>query len=189
MTKGKTKSRTKDNKGSKSKTETIKGRTIYVYLPTENLVLEWKEYAKKQGSSISKFVFEHVQNSIMKEVDSNFVNRAEMYSRIAELEGDLAKARKDNHMLTLVSKKLDDELRSYRSRAFLEPGSSGVLEYERDLIDKLRDRKFISSDTLFPVLGIDPRDSDVTKAILKQLESLEAYGLVSSNYKGWRWLG
>jgi len=101
----------KGNKGSKSKTETIKERAIYVYLPNENLEHEWKKHAKKQGTSISKFVIEHVQNSIMKEVDSDFVDRAEMYSRIAELEGDLARARKDNRMLTLAARSLDDELR------------------------------------------------------------------------------
>ena len=48
----------------KAKTETIKERSIYVYLPSHEMVKAWKKRAKKQGASISKFVIEHVENSL-----------------------------------------------------------------------------------------------------------------------------
>ena len=38
------------------KTETIKQRAIYVYLPSIEMVKRWKELAKSQGASISRFV-------------------------------------------------------------------------------------------------------------------------------------
>jgi hypothetical protein len=53
--------------GKKSKTETIKKRAIYVYLPSEEMVKEWKELAGKTGTSLSKFVIGHVMNSLGKE--------------------------------------------------------------------------------------------------------------------------
>ena len=39
-----------------NKTDTIKKRAIYVYLPSQEMVDRWKESAKLQKASISKFV-------------------------------------------------------------------------------------------------------------------------------------
>ena len=38
-------------------------------------------------------------------------------------------------------------------------------------------------------LGIDPRESDLVKAVSKQLEELEGYGMIKPEGKGWRWIG
>jgi len=48
------------------KTETIKERAIYVYLPSLGMVRDWKSRAEKVGS-ISKFVIERVEDSIRRE--------------------------------------------------------------------------------------------------------------------------
>ena len=49
------------------KTDTIKQRSIYVYLPSHDMVQRWKTLAKNSGTSISKFVAEHVENSLREE--------------------------------------------------------------------------------------------------------------------------
>jgi hypothetical protein len=49
------------------KTETIKQRAIYVYLPSQEMVDRWKKLAKEHGTSISKFVAENVENSLRQE--------------------------------------------------------------------------------------------------------------------------
>ena len=48
----------------KTKTETIKERAIYVYLPTQEMADKWKELAETSNISISKFVIEHVERSL-----------------------------------------------------------------------------------------------------------------------------
>ena len=43
------------------KTETVKKRAIYVYVPSLGVVERWKGLAEKQNTRISKFVIEHVE--------------------------------------------------------------------------------------------------------------------------------
>ena len=45
------------------KTQTIKQRALYLYLPSEELTGEWKDAAKKEGLSISKWIQHHVSHS------------------------------------------------------------------------------------------------------------------------------
>ena len=44
------------------RTETIKKRAIYVYLPSIEVKGRCEEYARNQGNTLSKFVVEHVEN-------------------------------------------------------------------------------------------------------------------------------
>ena len=48
------------------KTATIKKRVVMVYLPTEELVKQWKDYAARHDVSVSQFVYELVDNTIRK---------------------------------------------------------------------------------------------------------------------------
>ena len=59
------------------KTETIKQRTIYVYLPSIEMVGHWKELAESQGVSISKFVISHVENSLRQD-EEGFRSRSNL---------------------------------------------------------------------------------------------------------------
>lgn len=51
------------------KTGQLTNRAIYVYLPTVQMADEWKSLADKAKISISKFVIEHVDNSLNQEKD------------------------------------------------------------------------------------------------------------------------
>jgi hypothetical protein len=42
---------------------------------------------------------------------------------------------------------------------------------------------------MLELLGIDPKDTDIVKAISLELEALENYGMIISNARGWRWIG
>jgi hypothetical protein len=41
---------------------------------------------------------------------------------------------------------------------------------------------------LLEELGIDPRESDLVKAVSTQLEELEGFGFIKADAKGWRWI-
>jgi hypothetical protein len=69
----------------RTKTETIKERAIYVYLPSHEMVKDWKKRAKKQGASLSKFVIEHVENSLRQEDEPTYKPRGELIKEIAKL--------------------------------------------------------------------------------------------------------
>lgn len=171
------------------KTDTIKERSIYVYLPSERMAEAWKKRAKKQGLSISKFVIEHVENSLQQEEEPLFKPRGELVKEITDLRNDLRALSEDNRQKKIVIERLDGELRKYRAEAFLEEGFEGVREHNRELIGILKRRGVVDSDELLQDLGIDPRESELVKAVSRQLENLEAYGLVTATRRGWRWEG
>lgn len=174
-------------KPNRGKTKTIKERSIYVYLPSEEMVGEWKALAEKSGVSISKFVIEHVENSLQQEKDSSYLSRADLTKKIRELEGELSKLRDENRMLRLVAEKLDTELKHYRTKPFLEEEFEGIRGYEKELIQAFKKQRAIGYDELLGILGIDPKDTQLVKGVSRQVERLEKYGLIKPLSRGWEW--
>jgi len=170
------------------KTETIKQRAIYVYLPSEDVVKEWKSLAEEAKVSISKFVFEHVQNSLAQEKEDSYVSRAELIKQIKDLSEENSKLKEENRILKTAYERLDDELKHYRAKPFLEGEYEGVRAYEKELVRVLRERESVDSYELLDLLRIDPKDSEMVKVVYRQLESLQAYGLVEETINGWRWI-
>jgi len=135
-------------------------------------------------------VIEHVESSLRHEegLRSGFKARSELLKRLQELEDENSALRKENRMPKLALEKLDDELRGYRARPFLDEGFRGLRGFERRLIDLLRSRKTVKGEEVLDLLGIDPGDTDLTRAVHQQLKVLEAYGLVEVLPDGWRWV-
>ena len=169
------------------KTETIKQRAIYVYLPSHDMVEKWKNLAKKSGTSISKFVAEHVENSLRQEKDDNYQTRISLIEDIRKLNETLGEKDKRNRHLELLVEKLEEDLKLYRARLFTDQSFTGVRQYERKLIDILREPGHHDSDAILSRLGVKMREQEPVKAISQQLENLERYGLIRSTSKGWVW--
>ena len=170
------------------KTETIKERAIYVYLPSVELVKRWKHAAQKQGTSVSKFVIEHVENSLRQEEEPGYKSRGELWKEIKRLREELKETARQKRLLDLVVDKLEKEVRRYRAQPFLQPDFEGVRSFQKELIKALREGGVISSKELLSKLDIDPFEHEAVKAINKQLEILQAYGLVEPSPRGWRWV-
>lgn len=174
------------SKAKKSKTETIKERAIYVYLPSRKMAKEWKDKAKGAGISISKFVIENVENGIRRH-EEGFTPRVDLIDRVKKLEEENVELRKKNRILDKAIDNLQSELRYYRAKPFLEENFTGFRKYEKDLIELFRDRKKVMSNEILDTLGINPKESDTVKAINKQLENLERYGVIEPIAGGWKW--
>lgn len=170
------------------RTETIKKRAIYVYLPSVEQKERWEEYARRQGTSISKFVTEHVENSLRQEEEPSYQSRGDLWRMVKELKEQLHKATREKKVLELALERLEAELRRYRAQPFLEEDFMGVRGYQKELVEILREGKVVGSDEILSRLGIDPSEQEAVKAVSKQLENLEGYGLVKSSPKGWKWI-
>jgi hypothetical protein len=172
------------------KTETIKERSIYVYLPSFEMVQDWKQRAEKGGVSISKFVIERVEESLRREEgEEGYVSRAELIKKSRDAEEELKKLRNENRLLKRLAENLDNELRRYRAQPFIEEAFEGVRRFDRDLIGLLRKGGSYTQEQILAHLNIDPSESDLVKAVSKQLEALEGYGLLEYKGRGWRWKG
>ena len=168
-----------------AKTETIKERAIYVYLPSEQIAERWKQQAKESGASVSKFVFEHVEDSLANEEGiDNIRPRVELVREIAELEEKLEELTRDAQQKRIVIDRLEEELQRYREASF---PSGRVEDYERELVDVFRGRKRIEDDELLAVLKIKEKDNEAILRLHSQLEYLEGCGLLGFDGRGWVW--
>ncbi len=179
----------------RGRTETIKQRALYIYLPSIEMVEEWKRLAYKEKLSISKFITENVENSLKQREDYSkehgYTSKAELVKQIKELKKESSNLKKENEVLKKAYERLDDELKRYRMEPFLEEEFRGVRGYEEKVIGlfKSSEGKTVRSDEILESIGVNPREREAVKATNRQLESLERYGLLEVVPGGWRWKG
>jgi len=174
--------------------EELRDRSVYVYLPSDEIAEEWKDRAKRAKVSVSEFVFEHVSNSLRQEEgEEGYKARADLIQEIRTKEEAIKKLSRQNEVLNLALERVENELRRYRAEPFLEENfhgvrTYGVRTYDKKLIELLRKGEAVDSDHLLRLLKIDPRDTPLIKAVDNQLRNLEAYGLAEKTRRGWKWV-
>ncbi|KEQ57431.1 hypothetical protein SCCGRSA3_00225 [Marine Group I thaumarchaeote SCGC RSA3] len=172
------------------KDKDLKKRSIYVYLPTVEMVRSWKKLAAKSNISLSKFVADHVENSLAKEENKKgYQTRAELILILEEKDEQIEELTKENRMLRRLSDNLDKELGRYRARPFLEEEFSGIRKYDEELVQLLKERGTIDSDHILRELRISPKRTEHVKAVYAQLENLRKFGLARPTSRGWQWHG
>jgi hypothetical protein len=97
------------------------------------------------------------------------------------------KERRNRHLELLVEK-LEQDLRQYRAQMFTDEDFTGVRSYDKKLIEILREHGVLDNDSILSRLGIKPSEADSIKAVSKQLELLQSYGLVKATPRGWSWV-
>jgi len=167
----------------------LKKRSLYIYLPSTQIAEEWKNLAGKQGTSVSQFVVEHVFDSLNKEMDSSHVSRADLATRLREKEEELNNVRQERNLFKQLSEKLDNELKIYTMRPFLRSDIQGSKDHNRKLVALLKSQSSVENQTILNELGIDPKETDLVKAIKSELDNLVSYGFVEPTARGWRWVG
>ena len=172
----------------KTKTETSKERLVYVYLPSHKMINQWKQKAKQAKMSLSKFVIEHVNNSLQQEENQHeYYTRIELQQQNKKLLEENQKLQKKNSQLNTLVERLEEELRTYRIQPFINPTFQGKRTYEPQLITLLKQYREIRKEDILKKLNINPMDIDTVKAIKNQLEHLEQYGLIKDKGGKWQW--
>jgi len=149
----------------------------------------WKGKAEKSHVPLSKFVYEHVTNSLRQEEgEESYKPRAGLIEDLRKKDEEIQKLTRENEIVKLALERVENELRRYRAEPFLDDKFQGIRKYDKKLIDLLKKGEAIDSDHLLRLLRISPKETDLVKAVSKQLENLEAYGLVQKTRRGWRWV-
>ena len=171
------------------KNKQLTDRSIYVYLPTLEMAKEWKSLAEKSKLPISRFVIEHVENSLKQEQKKAYESRAELLKQLKEKDEEIAKLRKQIRMYEMLSENQEKELKRYRAKPFIEDKFEGVRAFDKELIQVLKNAGIVDSDDILKLLNVDPKDTDIVKGVNRQLHLLQAYGLAEPTPRGWRWTG
>jgi hypothetical protein len=164
-----------------------KSRYVYLYLPSAEDKTRWDKLAKDAGVPLSKFVIEVFESALAE--NSDFKPRGELVKEIGKLRSENKELRDDVKQKKIVLEKYENELKRYRSEAFLDDQFNGVRKYSTRIIDILKRGVTIDSYKLLEELGIDLKDTELVSAVSSQLEELESYGLVTNTSRGWRWIG
>jgi len=178
----------------KRKKPSIKDRSFWVYVPSIEIAEKWKKTAKKSGVSISKYIFEIVDEHI--QTDKTNISKKEISKKYVNLEKQNETLRNENielqkkvDMLNLLTDRYENQLRDYRNKTFIENGKwEGVREYQSELIKLFKSKSSIKENEIVDLLHVNPLDSKTMKAISKQIEHLEDYGVIERMKGGWRWI-
>jgi len=162
-----------------------KSRYVYLYLPSQADKARWEKLAEDAKTPLSKFIIEIVESALSE--DAVLKPRGELMKEISGLAQENKELRDELRLKNVVIDRYEDELKRYRSAAFLDSDFDGVRKHQKELVDLLKKGGTYDSYRILEALGIKPTDSDLVKAVSSQLEDLEAYGMIESTSKGWKW--
>jgi hypothetical protein len=164
-----------------------KSRYVWLYLPSKADKERWQTEADKAKTPLSKFCIEIIESTLAE--NDEFKPRREMAKELDGLKGENKALQGDIRQKTIVIDRYEAELKRYRSEAFLDGGYQGVRRYPKELVEVLKARGSVDNYRLLEDLEIDPKQSDLVKAVSLQLEELEEYGMIKADGRGWRWIG
>lgn len=175
------------------KTKTTRKRSITIYPSAQEIKEKWFEIAKKEGLSVSNFVIEVVEEYIQQK--EGFSSKNELSKNLKSLTEQNERLREENielskkvDILNLLADRYENQLTEYKNKTFIENGKfEGVREYQQNLIELFKQKSSIGEDEVVDLLHINPHDVETLKAISKQIELLQDFGVVEKIRGGWRW--
>lgn len=164
-----------------------RSRYVWLYLPSKADKERWQALAEKARTPLSTFCISIIEERLAEEEE--FKPRRELASDMESLKAENKTLRDDLRQKEIVLERYEGELRRYRSQPFQEEDYKGMRRYSRELVEILKKRGSADSYRLLEALGIDPRESELVKAVSKQLEELEGYKLIKADGRSWLWIG
>ena len=136
---------------------------------------------------MSKFCISIIEERLAEEDD--FQPRRKLTKDMEALKAENKTIREELRQKEIVLERYEAELKRYRAQPFQEDNYQGVRRYAGELVKILKMRGSSDSYKLLEELGIDPRESELVKAVSRQLEELEGYKLVKAEGRTWKWIG
>jgi len=163
-----------------------KSRYVWLYLPSKADKERWQSLADRTKTPLSKFCISIIEERLAEE--DEFKPHRAVAKELEDLKNENKALRDDLRQKGIVLERYENELKRYRSQSFLEEDYKGTRSYSKELVEILKTRGQVDSYKLLEALGIDPRESELVKAVSKQLEELEDYKLVKSDGRSWKWI-
>ena len=182
----------KKKKTTSAKTTSHK-RRISLYLPSNKDVDRWNKAASDKGLTTSSFIQNIVNNyfqsgNVLKSQKNLEKKLLETNNVVQQLRTENIKLSKQVNMLNILTDRYEEEIKNLKQKDFLAKSFDGVREYERKLIDLLKQKRNIKEHEILDLLQVSPHDSVTVKVINKQIETLLDYGIIKMYKGGYQWL-
>lgn len=161
-------------------------RYTYVYHPSIQHKERWETKAAKARTSLSKFIIAAVDGLI--DENEEFAPRRDMVRELESLRKENKALREDLRQKAKVMEMQEKELQRYRSAPWAEEDFGGARRLSEQLVEILKARGTAEGARLLEELGIDRRETDLIKAVNRQLETLAGYGIIKQEGRTWRWI-
>ena len=164
-----------------------KSRYVWLYLPSKADKERWQALADKAKTPLSTYCRSIIEERLAEEEE--FKPRRELAKETETMRAEIKALRDDLRQKEIVLERYETELKRYRAQPFQEADYKGMRRYSKELVEILKARGHADSYKILEALGIDPRESELVKAVSMQLEELQAYGMVKTDGRSWQWIG
>ncbi len=175
---------------NQGKTETIRQRKVDVYLPTVELMQQWRHAAEKSGMPLSKYILEVVEQHRMGAVRVT-MPPALLEEKANKLEKELAALQMRFDTLNLAFHNQEVELSRLSSAYQNAKGGSVDVTMVKDLVQVLQSglKNGIHITDLLESMHFDRNDGEMIKKWSDGLNFLLDVGLVRKDMDGnLRWM-
>jgi hypothetical protein len=163
-----------------------RSRYVWLYLPSKAEKERWKGLAEKAKSNLSEFCISIIEERLAEE--DGIIPRREVAKEMESLKAENKTLRDEVKQKEIVIERYEAELRRYRAEPFLADDYKGVRPYSAELVQAIKGRGQIDGYALLDQLGVKPNEAETIKAVSKQLEELEKFGLIKADGRGWQWI-
>jgi predicted HicB family RNase H-like nuclease len=157
-----------------------------IYWASEDEKEAWKSEASRAKVSLNTYIFSMAQQG--RNGNRNKAERRDLVEEVAGLRNRCLRLEEELRFMKINYDLALAEIYKSKYRGFETAFSPGVLEYDKSLIDLLRQGGNHSTGEILHALGIDPRDSQVMKLVGNQLKELQRLGLCKEGPQGWKWI-
>jgi len=171
------------------RTKTLKDREINLYLPTVEMVKQWKAEAEKHGVSLSKFVVE-VVDDVMRKNPRGLTPREHLEAELDQAWKQITVLSTEVDQLREDKRRNEETITEYRER-LSKPGAvpEESAEYVPLLAELVQTEKVLPMDEARKMFGIGLGDSDALRALGAAADALTSMGLIEKGLSDWRWKG
>jgi hypothetical protein len=113
--------------------------------------------------------------------------RGGLMNEISSATQENKELRDELRLKNVVIDRYEDELKRYRSAAFLDRNFKGARRHKKELVYLFKKGGTFNSYRILEALGIKPTETDLVKAVSRQLEDLGAYGMIEATSEGREW--
>ncbi|MDD3398253.1 MAG: hypothetical protein PHW93_01450 [Candidatus Methanomethylophilaceae archaeon] len=174
---------------NQGKTETIRERCVNVYLPTMELVQDWKKDAENAGMPVSRYVFEVVERHRHSQA-ANITPNWQLEERTKDLENRLAAVQSKYDILNLAFQRREEDVRRLND----ELSKASKVSVDTRIVGKLveiisrRNGETVTMLDVSDELGVDKMTDEEIAQVREAQTLLKDIGLIESDgFIGWRW--
>jgi hypothetical protein len=168
------------------KTETIRQRAVTVYLPTKEMLDEWKSAADQHDMSLSSFVTEIVDDAVRKK-STGLTPREELEKKLNDALAELKTLKERFVSAEMALKRADCTIAEYREKLARTVPETLDANLTSRIVALFMSRRVWGVEEMPDALGIRIDDRKSMMSIYESVKFLKAAGLVEEGLFDWRW--